>query len=299
MTVQAALELGFEDVDLVFEERLDLLTPATRAVVIVASPALAEEAVPELVRFVREGGHLFIEPGSAVRTQPGARPIDLAELTGQPTRVHAISLPVRCRVTPWKPSLAASQWRAALDAAGIAPRVDTGDAETAAGLRGGPELWHVYALNHGDSPAVVSVRLSAPFVGRSWIELRSGATARPGAANELRTPDSIGAGEAAVWASVRRPLHTLSASLQHDSGRAMLKIDARDGDDEPVARGYPVRVELAGPRECVGSGSVATTLVDGQASVGLDCGAPLAAAVRFTVTDPLTGRSVSHPAAAP
>ena len=104
--------------------------------------------------------------------------------------------------------------------------------------------------------------------------------------------------EAAIWASVQRPLHTLSASLQHDSGRAVLKVDARDGGDEPVARGYPVRVELDGPRECVGSGAVSTTLVDGNASIDLDCGAPLSHAVRFTVTDPLTGRSVSGPAIA-
>ena len=69
--------------------------------------------------------------------------------------------------------------------------------------------------------------------------------------------------------------------------------------DEPVTSGYPVRVELSGPRECIGAGSISTTLVDGKASIDLDCGASPATAVRFTVTDPLTGRSVSSGAPGP
>lgn len=285
-----ALERGFEDVDLIFEERVDRVPEATRVIAIMASPSLSEDAAESLVDFLRAGGHLFVESGSAVRTQPGAKALDLAQRSGKAAQIHAVPLAARCEVSQFSDRFASRAWRAALDELEIQPRAATADPDTKAAIRGNSELIHLYLLNPSESARSLSIELDRRWAEREWVELRSGKTVTVENGRTLRTETPVNPGEAVIWASAARRLERLDMAIRNRSGKFQLDLSGVDSAGRPVAQGYPLRVSIK--TRCAAQIEISTTLVAGRASLPVtDCPDGLEPKIDWSAADPLSGRS--------
>jgi hypothetical protein len=284
-----ALEHGFEDVDLIFEERVDRVPEATRAIAIVASPSLSEDAAESLIRFVRAGGHLFIESGSAVRTQPGGQALDLARRSGKAAQIHAVPLAARCEVAQISKRVASRAWRSALDELEIQPRVATADPNTEAAIRGDFELMHLYLINPSESARSLSIELDRRWAKREWVELRSGKATTIANGRTLGTEMPIEPGEAVIWASVARRLERLDVAILNQSGSFQLDLSGVDSAGRPVAQGYPLRVSIE--TRCAERVDTSIALVAGRASLAVaDCPDGLEPKIDWSAADPLSGR---------
>jgi hypothetical protein len=293
-----ALEVGFEDVDLVLEERLAQLSSETQALVLVGSPALSAEAANALVSFLDRGGHLFRDSGSALRIQPGNQRLRLESRTSRPGGIHDVPINLRCSLARISHQRAGKAWRALFRAAGIAPRFETPSLETEAGLRGNTELVHVYALNHKDEATSIEVNLERTYSGREWVELRSGdpvpfvplaPEARVRQA-KLRS-ESVAPGEAVIWASVKRPLERVVVVPEQVGQRVRFRISGLDGQGLAVADGYPLRFDFRSGSSCAGAQARSATLISGEVELEWNA-CPLAesAMIYWVMTDPMTGR---------
>ncbi|MCP5056938.1 MAG: hypothetical protein GY937_09475 [bacterium] len=285
-----ALELGFEDVDHAFEERLAVLPASTRALVLIKSPSLAEEAIPHLRRFVARGGHLFVDGQSAKRTQPGRRPLDLAAALGHPSQIHSVPTLGSCQGLRISLAAASKNWQLALTRAGLRARADTAAPDTEATLRGGPELWIVFGLNHGAQPQKVRARLSFASNDYEWTELRSGASTPPQGSHALTSTHDVAPGEAVVWMAARRPAVAMNTDVVPAASGSRLQIDVRDAEGEPVAEGYPIHVEIGGD-VCARPRTVHTTLEGGNTEIPLFCenAEVVNGPIPWIVRDPLSG----------
>lgn len=290
--VHRALELGFEDVDLVLEEQLATLTSATRALVLVGAPRLSPDAARALEGFLRRGGVLFVDRDSARLVFPGDRSLDLSA-AGRVERLPAAGGCTGARLSPRR---LASVLDEVLREAGVKPRVYTEGLDTSASIRGDEELMHIYFMNHSGGPDGSPVRWGAPPPGgahRKWVELRTGT--RDVAEGSLLAGEPIASGSARVWASVARP--AASWTIEADPGEpTALRIRARDRDDRPVADGYPLRVEIERPcgrfiaRSVVLKGGVFR--LEDAACPGAD-----GESLSWGITDPMTGTRASQESA--
>jgi hypothetical protein len=293
-----ALEVGFEDVDIVLEERLDQLSNETQALVLLGSPALSAEAADALVAFLDRGGQLFRDSGSALRIQPGNQRLRLESRTRRPGGIHDVPMDLRCSVARFSHKRAGKAWRALLRSKGIVPRFETSSLETEAGLRGNTELVHVYALNHLDEATSIEVNLESAYSGREWVELRSGNYAplaplvsQAGILQSRLHSESVAPGEAVIWASVKRPLDRVVVIPEQVGQRVRFRISGLDGQGRAVVDGYPLRFEFSSGSSCADAQARSATLFSGE--VVLDWNAcPLAesADIDWVMTDPMTGR---------
>ena len=285
-----ALELGFEDVDLIFEERVDRVPEGTGAIAIMATPSLSEKAAEALADFLRRGGHLFIDTGSALRTQPGASPLDLSERSRRPAQIHTIPLAARCNAARISSRIAATAWRSTLDSFGFQPRVETEPFDTEAALRGNHELVHLYLINHSDSPRYLSARLPEEWTGHEWVNLRTGGRISPANDGTLRTLEPIKSGHGDVWASSPRRLDRLNGSLEHSSDSLRLNLSGFDAAGQPVATGYPVRISIR--TRCAQPIEFSSTLEAGRISIPVSqCPNGPKEEIAWSVSDPISGRS--------
>ena len=287
-----ALEVGFEDVDLVLEEHLDQLSNGTQALVLLGSPALSVDAVDALVTFLDRGGHLFRDSGSALRIQPGNQRLRLEDRTRRPGGIHDVPMNLRCGVARLSHQRAGEAWRARLLAEGIVPRFETSSLETEAGLRGDTELVHVYALNHQDEATSIEVNLERAYSGREWVELRSGNPVPQARVRQARLhSESVAPGEAVIWASVKRRLDRVVVTPEQSGNSIRFRISGRDAEGRSVVDGYPLRFEFSTGSSCADAQARSATLTSGE--VVLDwkaCSLEESADIDWVMTDPMTGR---------
>ena len=288
-----ALEVGFEDVDLVLEERVPQLSDQTEVLVLMDSPALSPLAVKGLVTFLDRGGRIFLDGSSATRIQPGNQPLNLKERTKRPEGLLDIPLTLGCQGVRLGRARAADEWRALLQGAGIRARVETTAAATAGSLRGNDELIHVYGLNHGKSAAAVAVDLDRRYAGRTWVELRSGNRIEAGASErtQLRGALPVESGEALIWASVSRPADRMEVTLERLGQGVRYRVRSVDAQGRPVADGYPIQLEIAQALSCEGNPIRSATLVGGVATLDWkQCSLSDSSEGVWAIEDPMTGR---------
>ncbi len=292
-----ALEIGFEDVDIVLEEDLSRLPGETHSLVLMGSPALSKEAARALVAFVGRGGHVFLDGDSAQRTQPGNSRFDLARESGRPAQVHSVPITLSCRAARISPGRAGAGWRSRLREVGVEPRFETEASDTAAALRGDSEIAHVYGLNHSDSPKRLIVHLGREWAGREWVDLRSGSrltsSARVAGPVILQSPSRVDAGESVVWATVARPASAFDVQIVRDESSLQFDVTGRDSSGEVVANRYPIRFEISGVGSCAENKGVSLVLRDGQVQLSWTRCEDLGEAniIEWELTDPMTGRS--------
>lgn len=279
-----ALELGFEDVDLVLEEQLPSLSESTRALVLVGSPALAPEAASALESFLGRGGRLLIDGESAKRAEPGGERIDFDRSSG----VLRLPLDGGCSAARFSARRLAGVLESALRESGVEPRVHTDGLDTAAAVRGDDELLHVYFMNHTNAPVRPVVELGES-IGRDrereWVELRSGVRTRSGPV--LRATSEIAPADAIVWASVARPASRIEV-IADPANAAGLLLRAYDRNGDFVADGYPLRFSVERP--CGERIATSVVLTGGAARVpDARCPADSLESLAWVVDDPMSG----------
>ena len=291
--VHMALELGFEDIDIVYEEQLETLSPETRVIVIVGSPVLSVEAEKGLRAFLESGGRLLVERGSALRRGLEGDPLDLGEIGRD--RVDVLPDGAGCGATRRSARRASRVLRKALGEIGVKPRFSTQALDTELSQRGEAELIYLTVLNHGRESARIVTRPSlVGFRDRVWTELRSGDRVLAGEEREDGLVRTVAASDAVIWASVERPATELSMRRGLAEDAFAIEISGRDEAGEAVADGYPARIVVGNVMHCGHVMEKSITLREGRATIEwpgceMEPGDPVA----WSITDPLTGRVYS------
>ena len=234
--VHRTLAEHWEEVDILLEEQAPTPPAELRAIVVAAAPLLAAETVDALNRFAQAGGTLIVEP-SAGRTSPdGPRtgdPWAAARATG---RIHDVPFQKHCGGAP--------AWLAHLRAEGIEPDSRTEDHRTEARLRGGDEILYWFLLNHREDTTTVKGRARLDPADYSWRDLRSDTPVHFAPGGEMRLSRRLEPGDAAAFVAVRRPAGSLRIEASVTQTRVEIRAEAVDANGEPVADGYPLRLEV-------------------------------------------------------